>query len=309
MRPERDQRMVPNRRGIMLRSLAMTERKRTMTNWTETYRGGVPPWQCDVTEHFTVAYYFDRLEEAEANLCEGLGDQPRRINARFARELRAGASFHIESAVLGVGTETDANQVRLGHRVVDSANGEVVTWFDEAWDLSAAPLGAGQRQAFTQRIADWNGPAAEIRARPASTENFIPTARGRVKAGDVNAAGHFAMGAIVHRFSNASGQLGNAIGMDGTYMQTQRRGFSTFELILQLSGTLGLDAPYLVQTGIGYIGGSSLRMIHRMTDARTGIEIAQLSQYGVNLDLDARRPARWPDDIRVRAGALLVAEG
>ena len=40
------------------------------------------PWECDLTEHFTVAYYFDRLEEAEANLADALdvGDlsrQPR----------------------------------------------------------------------------------------------------------------------------------------------------------------------------------------------------------------------------------------
>src|SRR3984885_6592725 len=105
-----------------------------MTHWTETYRGGVPPWQCDVTEHFTIAYYFDRLEEAEANLADelGFGDLsrrghvPRRITARFARELRAGATFHVESAALGIG-----DGLRLGHRFVDSANGEVVTWFDE----------------------------------------------------------------------------------------------------------------------------------------------------------------------------------
>ena len=79
-----------------------------MTNWIETYRGAVPPWQCDVTEHFTIAYYFDRLEEAEANLADELGlgdlsrrgDLPRRFDARFARELRAGASFHVESAAL-----------------------------------------------------------------------------------------------------------------------------------------------------------------------------------------------------------------
>jgi hypothetical protein len=43
-----------------------------------------------------------------------------------------------------------------------------------------------------------------------------------------------------------------------------------------------------------------------MTNARTGAEVARLSQYGVNLDLDARRPARWPDDIRQRAEALVV---
>ncbi len=280
-----------------------------MTNWIETYRGAVPPWQCDVTEHFTIAYYFDRLEETQANLADDLGlgdllrrgDLPRRINARFARELRAGASFHVESAPLSVD-----NGLCFGHRFVDSANGEVVTWFNEHWDLSAAPLTSQQRGAIESRLAVWNGPAAEPRSEPATTDGFIPTARGRVKSADVDAAGHFALGAIVHRFSNASGQLGAAIGMDAAVMQQQRRGFSTFELILLMAGVLQLDAPYLVETGIGHLGSSSLRMIHRMTDPRTGGEVARLSQFGVNLDLDARRPARWPDDIRRQAAALVV---
>jgi acyl-CoA thioesterase FadM len=283
-----------------------------MTDWTETYRGAVPPWQCDATEHFTIAYYFDRVEEAEANLADalGLGDLPRRgdlhrrLDARFVRELRAGASFHVESAALGVD-----NGLRLGHRFVDSANGEVVTWFDEHWDLSAAPLTPQQRAAIAAKLADWNGPVAEPRPETGATDNFIPTARGRVKTADVDAAGHFALGAIVLRFSNASGQLGAAIGMDGERMQQQRRGFSTFELALRMSGSLPLDAPYLVETGIGHLGNSSLRMIHRMTDPRTGAEVARLSQYGVNLDLDARRPARWPDDIRRRAETLVVPVG
>jgi acyl-CoA thioesterase FadM len=280
-----------------------------MMNWMETYRGAVPPWQCDVTEHFTISYYFDRLEEAEANIADELGlgslphrgDLPRRIEARFARELRAGASFHVESAVLGVDTG-----LRLGHRFVDSVTGEVVTWFDEHCDLSAAPLTSQQRSAIESRLAMWNGPATESRSDPPSTDGFIPTARGRVKQGDVNAAGHFALGAIVHRFSNASGQFGAAIGMDAGFMQQHRRGFSTFELILKMSGVVPLDAPYLVETGIGQLGGSSLRMIHRMTDKRTGAEVARLSQFGVNLDLDARRPARWPDNIRKRATALIA---
>jgi acyl-CoA thioester hydrolase len=283
-----------------------------MTNWTETYRGAVPPWQCDVTEHFTVAYYFDRVEEAEANLADelGLGDLPRRgdltrrLDARFVRELRAGATFHVESAALSVD-----HGLRLGHRFVDSANGEVVTWFDEHWDLSAAPLTARQRGAIEARLADWNGPVAEARPDPVATDGFIATGRGRVKPGDIDAAGHFALGAIVHRFSNASGQLGAAIGMDAEFMQQQRRGFSTFELTLRMSGVLPLDAPYLVETGIGHLGNSSLRMIHRMADAQTGAAVARLSQFGVNLDLDARRPARWPDDIRRRAEALVVPVG
>ncbi len=288
-----------------------------MTNWIETYRGTVPPWQCDVTEHFTIGYYFDRLEESEANLADefGLGDMPgrgdlgRRLDVRFARELRAGSSFHVESAALGIDAQGSANGLRLGHRFVDSANGEVVTWFDEYWDLSAAPLTPGQRDAIVGQLADWNGPVAEKRPEPVATTGFIPTARGRVKPGDLDAAGHFALGAIVLRFSNASGQAGAAVGMDAAFMERHRRGFSTFELTLRVSGAVRLDEPYLIETGVGHLGNSSLRLIHRMTNPRNGTEVARLSQFGVNLDLDARRPARWPDDIRERAAALVVPTG
>src|SRR3954454_13589577 len=84
-----------------------------MANWSETYRGTVPPWECDVTEHFTIAYYFDRLVEAERNLAEPLGLREflrtggfvRRYDVRFVRELRAGSSFHIDSAPITIGMD------------------------------------------------------------------------------------------------------------------------------------------------------------------------------------------------------------
>jgi acyl-CoA thioesterase FadM len=283
-----------------------------MTNWIETHRGAVPPWQCDVTEHFTIAYYFDRIEEADANLADALGigdlahrlDIDRCINARFERELRTGASFHVDSAALSLD-----DGLRVGHRFVDSANGEVVSWFEVNWDLSAAPLTPQQRGAIEQQFSGWGGPVAEHRPEPTTFASFTPTARGRVKPHDLDAVGRFSLSGIVHRFSNSSAQLGAAIGMNAELMHKQRRGFSTFELILRTKTPLPLDANYLVETGIAHLGNTSLRMIHRMTNPRTGEEVARLSQYGVNLDLDARRPARWPNDVRASAEALLVPTG
>ena len=281
-----------------------------MENWSETYRGTVPPWECDVTEHFTIAYYFDRLAEAERNLAELLGlgsllrgaDFARCLAVRFVRELRAGSSFHIEGAALGID-----GGLRLGHRFVDSANGQTVTWIDESWDLSAAALTPERQGALAARLGKWEGPAAEARPEPASTAGFIPTARGRVKPGDLDADGRCGLAAIMHRFADACIQAVSAIGMDTEFMETVRRGFSTFELALRISGALALDEPYLVATGIAHLGNSSLRLIHRLCDPRSGTEVARLGQYGVNLDLDARRPARWPDEIRSRAGKLVIA--
>jgi acyl-CoA thioesterase FadM len=280
-----------------------------MANWIETYRGTVPPWECDVTEHFTIAYYFDRLEEAEPNLADalGLGERwraggfARRLDVRFARELRAGSSFQVEGAVIGLD-----DGLRLGHRFVDSANGETVTWVEEHWDLANAPLSAEERQTLDGRLAKWEGPEVEARPEPKSRAGLIPTARGRVKAKDVDSSGHFGLAAMVHRFTDSCLQAGAAIGMDAAFLEANRRGFSTFELGLQISGALRVDDPYLLETGIAHLGNSSLRLVHLMTDPRGGQEVARLGQYGVNLDLDARRPAKWPDELRARAAKLVV---
>src|SRR6516164_3002087 len=106
---------------------------RVMEVWTETWRGIVSPWECDITEHFTIAYYFDRLADATSTIAErlrpdGATQSPsRRVDVRFVRELRAGASFHVLSAPLAVGEAS----LRLGHQFLDSANGEVTAWVEE----------------------------------------------------------------------------------------------------------------------------------------------------------------------------------
>lgn len=282
-----------------------------MDDWLETYRGTVPPWECDITEHFTIAYYVDRLSDAERTLSEALGLReflrgglPRRFDFRFVRELRAGSSFQIESAPITV-----EGGLRLGHRFVDSASGEIVTWVQESWQLPPGAVPPDRQAAITEKLVLWGGPAIEERPEPADNTGFVPSARGRVRPGDLSADGRFSAAAIVHRFTDATVQTGAAIGMDSEFLETSRRGLSTFELALTVTGSLGLDEPYLVETGIAHFGNSSLRMIHRMSDPRSGAEVARLGQYAVNLDLDARRPARWPDGIRARAEGRVIPLG
>jgi acyl-CoA thioesterase FadM len=274
--------------------------------WIETYRGAVSPWECDVTEHFTVAFYFDRVAMAEASLAAELGlldllrsgGFVRRYDVRYARELRAGSAFHVESAAI-----TQDGGLRFGHRFVDSVTGEAITWFDVHWDGLAAELPAGLT------AADWDGPEFEVRADPQDLSRLIPTAAGRVQPDDLDEFGRMGICGVVHKFTDSSVQIGAAIGLTADYIKTARRGFSTFEFRVRIAHSLALGDRYQNRTGIAHLGNSSLRFLHVISDPATGREIARLGQYGVTLDLDARRPAALAPEVRARAERLVLPNG
>src|SRR4029450_5250204 len=101
-----------------------------MAEWIETYRGVVSAWECDIVEHFTIAYYFDRFADATRNFLELIGEGESLgpavgtggagLYTTFTQELRAGAGFHMLSAVVAV----DEGSLRLGHQVIDSASAQ-----------------------------------------------------------------------------------------------------------------------------------------------------------------------------------------
>lgn len=282
-----------------------------MAAWIETCRSVVSPWECDVTEHFTIAYYFDRLSDAAVTTAQDLGlrdlanSAHRCFDVRFVRELRAGASFHILSAPIAV----DENSIRFGHQVINSADGEVTAWVEETLDQAAVPLPRNLREAIGGRLLVWPGPAVERRPEPATLQQFIPTVRDRIKPMDLDSSGRLALSAFVHRFTAASIQALAAIGATSSYMKTERRGYSTFELALRVTGSPQSGDPVLVETGIVHLGNSSIRFFHRMCDPATGAEYARLGQFGVQLDLDTRRPAALPERLRAAATRLLVPIG
>ena len=279
-----------------------------MAAWMETVRSVVSPWECDVTEHFTIAYYFDRLAGAASTMAENIGLRDnagsalRRFHVRFARELRAGASFHILSAPIAL----DENSVRLGHQIVDSADGEVTAWAEETLDHAAAPLSRDLSDEIGRRLSHWPGPAVEQRPEPVTTDGFVATARDRIKPMELDAGGKLTLAAFVHRFTAGSIQGLAAIGATSSYMQAERRGYSTFELALLITGSPQSAAPVLVETGIAHLGNSSIRFVHRMSDPVSGTEYARLSQFEVQLDLDTRRPAALPERLRAAAARLRV---
>lgn len=270
--------------------------------WVETYRGAAAPWECDVTEHFTLAFYFDRIAQAEANFAERLGllDRlrgggfTRRYDVRLVHELLAGSAFHVESALIG-----GEDALRVGHRVIDTVSGAVTTWFAVRWEGVAAPPSVERAQ--------WEAPALEIRPAPQDLGKLIPRMAGRVDPGDLDEFGRLGLAGIVHKFSDAAVQFGAAIGLTADYIASARRSFSAFGLRLSIARALCLGEAYRIDTGLAYLGTTSLRYFHVMRDPATGEEIARMDRYGVQLDLDARRPAPLAPRLRERAERLLMA--
>ena len=278
-----------------------------MTEWIETYRGVVSAWECDIVEHFTIAYYFERFADAARNYLELIGEtetlgpalaaRPSRLYTSFTQELRAGAGFHILSAVVAV----DDRSLRLGHQVVFSARGETVSWVMESLPLAVAAT-PQVRAKLEARMVAWPGP--EVPTAASATKRGLLTARDRVKPRELDESGGMALAAHVHRFSAAGMQFLSSIGMTGDYMQQNRRGFSTLALDLRLTGAAKVGDRIDVTTAIAHLGRTSLSYLHRMSGA-DGREIASMLQTGVQLDLDARRPAALPQSIRDAVSRLL----
>lgn len=272
-----------------------------MKDWIETYRGTVSAWECDVVEHFTIAYYFDRFADASRNFIDLVGETaalgasinraPSRLCALFQHELRAGAAFHMQSAVI----RTAPENLTLGHQVIESATGKVVTWIAETLAVPQ-PLPARTRDKLEMLATAWPGP--EVPApTPLAPANGPLSTRDRVKPWEIADNGAMSLPAHVHRFSGSSGHFLTSIGMNAGYMSSNRRGFSTFLLDVEIAGFAHAGERIDVRTSVLHLGTTSLKYVHHMT-AGDGRAIGSMVQAGVQLDLDARRPTPFPDAIR-----------
>ncbi|HVM79387.1 MAG TPA: thioesterase family protein [Stellaceae bacterium] len=266
----------------------------------ETHRSMVKAWECDSFGHFTVAYYFDRFADASATLRERLGIErarPVRYLARFIAELRAGEAFHVESGIVAA----KGSELRVGHRLLNSATGKLCTTVEERVELPAGASRPSGPMIELERAKDDPGFADEMSA------GLIAGARDRVRASEIDTQGELSLASYVHRSSIGSIHLLAAMGLTPDYLREARRGFSTFEIALRLDlPRPKAGEPLAVSSGLMQLGSSSIRMVHRIAEARSGRRVATLRQSGVHFDLVARRSAPIPQELRTKAAALVM---
>ena len=272
--------------------------------YRETYRSQVVAWECDVVEHFTVAYYFEKFERASARFLSDLGLDTAQISSvrhrdfyvRYSRELRAASIFLIRTGIIAHA----GNTLHLGHQVVDVLDGEVCTTVEHRLESeSLAGLTESSR-------VEWDGPERDERKVPGSEAGWFGTGTDFVMPADLDLSGRLGLSSCIHLFSAAGGHLMTRFGWTSKYIDDNHIGFSTFEFQLLMSDTPAAGTPIDVQGRLAHVGRSSVHMVHRIIHPRTGQTYAVLHQLGVQLDKNARRPSAIADHIRDAANASMA---
>ncbi|MDP6876105.1 MAG: hypothetical protein QF521_21480 [Alphaproteobacteria bacterium] len=266
-----------------------------MNEYTETFRGDVATWEVDATEHFTVAYYYEKFEAAMWRFLRQAGVDPAAARTtealtHYKAELRNRDIYKIDTALISAG-ETST----IAHKLFNAETGELCTTMQQT--LTGISLSGPE--------AEWDGDPREDRPIPGKGAGWVPSLRNIVRPEEADWAGNLSLSGYVHRFSTANSFAMAAFGMTPEYMTKTRVGLSTFEFQMAFQAQAGPSDMIDIESCLAQLGGSSLRLCHRMRNAESGAEIASLSQFGVQLDLEGRRPSRIADDLRERAQPLL----
>lgn len=280
-----------------------------MADWIETYRGVVNAWECDIVEHFTIAYYFDRFADATRNFVYLIGETetlgpavnvaPTRLFVTFRHELRAGTQFHILSAVIGV----DDTAARFGHKVINSTTQQAVTTVVET--IALAPSAAVTRRKLEALVVASDG--AKVPEPSAGQPGAgLTTLRDRVKPWEIGESGSLSLPGYVHRFSAAAMQTLAGVGMSGAYLKENHRGFSTFELDLHIANDAKLGDIIDATTVVTHLGSSSVRFLHTLVCQQSGSILATMTQGGVHLDMAARKSTPMPPELRALASKIAL---
>jgi acyl-CoA thioester hydrolase len=281
----------------------------------ETYRGMVKAWECDTVAHLTTAYYYERLGDATLNMFAMMGLGPEHIESerkalasvrcetKFRGELRAGDILHMRSGVIS----HDERGAVLGHRVFDSTTGQLCT--ELTLQLRYMDLESRRGILFTdelraradQYLIPWDPGPSDWRTIPEDPERYVNTVFDTVKPWEIDVLGHMSVSFYIHRFSSATTQMNARIGLSPHTARSTNVGFSTFEFQVRFARELHAGQRVRIRSTIAEIGRTSIRVVNQLFDAHTGKLAAELSQFGVQLDMNTRRPRPLDEQMRAKA--------
>ena len=154
-----------------------------MSGYTTTFLGDVHTWEVDATEHFTVAYYYEKFQSATWRFLHDAGVDPARARTtsavtHYKAELRNRDIFRVETALIEAG-----NTPTIAHKVLNAETGTLCT----------AMLQTVSGVTLDGPTTNWDGDPVEPRDVPGDDAHWVPSARDMVLPSEADWAGNLAL--------------------------------------------------------------------------------------------------------------------
>ena len=134
---------------------------------------------------------------------------------------------------------------------------------------------------------------------------WIETYRGTVYARDEDQNGHIGNVCYVTKFDEATWQFLSMLGLSRAYFKSEDRALPAVRQNIRYVRELAGGDLITVETALQEMSARKLRYVHRMIDAETAEEVAEMELIGVHIDRETRRACPFPDEIRANGARLL----
>lgn len=134
---------------------------------------------------------------------------------------------------------------------------------------------------------------------------MIETYRGVVYPSQLDHMGHMNVQWYTSKFDEGSWHLFSAVGISLDYMRKNNKGMAALEQITKYKAEVMPGDLLVVKSKILEVKDKTIRFIHIMYDAETGVEVATSELVAAHLDRNVRKACPFPEEIKEKCLALI----
>ena len=134
----------------------------------------------------------------------------------------------------------------------------------------------------------------------------IETYRGLVNPWSIDHVGHMNVQFYTARFDEASCQFLGKLGLSPSFLKRSRRAAVAADQRTEYKHEVFAGTLLHITSELVVLGTKSLKIIHRMFNSETNMEVAEMEIVGVYFDTERRLPVELPDRVREIAETMRV---
>ena len=293
-----------------------------MSNWRETHRGLIFPWNCDNYGHMNVRFYWDHFDDSAFQTWTVLGCSPElfadasihavtgRNTINYISEMAAGTFFVITAGLTRIGNRS----VTFTHRMHNAKTAELcatMTGTEVMFDpqtRKSTEIPADLRQRLNELLIDSAEPShpEPPDANPNAPGHWHDVHRALVFPWRCDHFGHMNARWYGHHFDDGGFHLYAMAGVDVAGLQARNIALVTLVTDLTYVREMAAGTLFVIRSGFSHVGSKSTKLIHRAFNVANQELCATMESVDVAFDMETRKAVALPENIRESLLANLV---